>query len=67
MSWKTGSDSNFPTFIATALRGYLETMEFNAGEINIGDWLLSLPLKERMEVNIQLTNDRLRKNTDLLG
>jgi len=58
---ENGFRFEFPKFIANALKGYLETMEFNSGEINIGDWLLSLPLKERMEVNIQLTNDRLRK------
>ena len=58
---ENGFRFEFPSFIATALSRYLEKMEFNRGEINIGDWLLSLPMKERMEVNIQMTNDRLRK------
>ena len=58
---ENGFKFDFPSFIASALKKYLEKMELNKSDINVGNWVLSLPIKERMEVNIQLTNDRIKK------
>ena len=55
---ENGFRFDFPSSIANALMNYLDKNQLVKGNTLIGEWILSLPFKERMKVNIQLTSDR---------
>ena len=57
---ENGFRFEFPTFIANALKKFLENGQFNPAITTIGEWLMSLPFEERMTVNIQWTADRMK-------
>ena len=55
---ENGFRFDFPSSIANALMKFMEKNQGEKGRTIIGEWILSLPFKERMKVNIQLTSDR---------